>query len=333
MDGITDCAYRRIVDEVATPSVLFTEFTNVEGLARNPTRLLDAFLYHKTTTPTVAQIFGSTPEDFYTATLMVCAMGFSGVDINMGCPDKNVSKHGAGAALIRTPRLAQRIVKAVRQATIDFAEGADLKPLLPPDALQFIEGFLAREHIQVKRVRIPVSVKTRIGYDSVVTKEWIRVLTEVKPDLITVHGRTLKQLYSGVSNWEEIGKAAAIAHENGIVVLGSGDVQSLEDAKKRIATYSTDGALIGRATFGNPWIFSGYTPPLKEKLETALKHTRYYTQMLPNHPFIAMRKHLSWYTRGFEGASEVRMELMRASTLADVERVLTPLIAPYSAAL
>ncbi|HRN71051.1 MAG TPA: tRNA-dihydrouridine synthase family protein, partial [Candidatus Woesebacteria bacterium] len=135
MDGVTDAAYRYITDTYGKPAILFTEFTSVEGIAHGATRLLSPFVHHKSKTPIVAQIYGSTPQAFYDTTFVICEMDFDGVDINMGCPDHNIAKKGCGAGLIRTPQLAYNIIKSVKQAVQDWSDGkkiedTNLKPVI-----------------------------------------------------------------------------------------------------------------------------------------------------------------------------------------------------------
>lgn len=324
MDGVTDAAMRRITTEIGKPSVVFTEFTNVEGLSRSALTLLDAFIYYPTQTPTIAQIFGTTPEDFYTATLIVCHMGFDGVDINMGCPDKNVSKRGAGAGLIRTPELASSIVKSVKNAVEDFVNGKKLSDThLTQEMIDKINSIISKYSLIIERKYIPVSVKTRIGFDEIVTKDWITHLCNQNIAGITLHGRTLKQMYTGYANWDEIALAANIARTYNIPLLGNGDIKNYEDAKNKMQTYVVDGVLIGRATYGNPWIFTNHIPTKKEKLNTAVKHADYFAHMLPEANFLSLRKHLSWYCHGFDGAKELRIALMKTNSFFDVQETIT----------
>lgn len=132
MDGVTDAAFRYIVDIYGKPSILFTEFTSVEGIVRGAWQLLQSFIYHKTSTPTVAQIFGKEPEAFYKTAILLAEMGFDGIDINMGCPDKNVARHGGGAALILKPQLAKEIICSVKKGLHDWSEGKKVEDLQLP---------------------------------------------------------------------------------------------------------------------------------------------------------------------------------------------------------
>jgi nifR3 family TIM-barrel protein len=232
MDGVTDAAMRFIVKKYGNPDVMFTEFTNVEGIRHavktnkwSPEhRLARNFKYDESQRPIVAQIFGKDPESFRVAAKLMVELGFDGVDINMGCPAKNVSEHGSGAALIGQPELAGEIIKAT---------------------LEGVGG------------KIPVSVKTRTGVTEPVTLKWIEHLLQFDLAAITLHGRTLKQMYQGLADWEEIGKAAKLIKESKkeIIFLGNGDIQSCQQAAVSCQQYGVDGVLMGRAAMGTPWIF------------------------------------------------------------------------------
>lgn len=211
MDGVTDAAFRYIVDKYGKPDILFTEFTSAEGLERGAVSLLNAFVYHQTQTPTVAQIFGANPKSFYTAAFIISELGFDGIDINMGCPDKNVAKHGGGAGLILDPKRAQEIIIETKKGVTDWSEGRTMEDIhMHSNIMRWIKDYQKAHNIIPTRRILPISVKTRIGYDKVVTEDWIKSLLEVEPVNISIHGRTLKQLYSGKADWEEIGKAAEI---------------------------------------------------------------------------------------------------------------------------
>ncbi len=324
MDGVTDAACRFIADKYGKPDLLFTEFTSVEGIVHGADKLLDAFIYHKSDTPTVAQIFGADPEAFYKVAFILGEMGFDGIDINMGCPDHNVAKKGGGAGLILTPKLAQEIIKRTQEGTRDWGEGKDIKRLgLPDQITDYVVKYKETRKISDLKNPLPVSVKTRIGFDKIVTEEWIANLLEVEPVNITVHGRTLAQLYSGEANWEEIGKAAELAHKTQTTLLGNGDLKSLEDARERVIKYNTDGALIGRAAWGNPWMFQSI-PGLDTtlRLKTALEHCQEFVRLLPRGHFLSIRKHLAWYCKGFDNASDVRAKLTRVSTVEDIRHIV-----------
>jgi tRNA-dihydrouridine synthase B len=321
MDGVTDEPFRFITAKYGKPDFQITEFTSVEGICAGALKTLEAFLYDENERPVVAQIFGSTPEAFYKVAFVIAELGFDGIDINMGCPAKNVASKGAGAGLILTPELAKEIVRATQKGVTDWANGKNLEEVeLPPAIVDYVRQ---KKSAPVKRgAELPVSVKTRIGYNSIVIEEWIKHLLEVEPVNISIHGRTLKQLYSGSADWEAIAKAVQIIHQTETTVLGNGDIKNLEDAQVKIKQYGVDGVLIGRAAFGNPWVFKNCQPELEEKLAVAVEHARYYEKTFSGQHFIHLRKHLAWYCRGFPGASEIRQKLMQAKGAEEVEGIL-----------
>jgi len=321
MDGVTDAAFRYMVCKHSKPSVVYTEFTNVEGLARGATKMIHAFLYNEIERPIVAQIFGKEVDSFYKVTIMLAYLGFDGVDINMGCPVKKVAKKGSGAALIKNPKLAQEIIKSCKKAAKDWNEGITLKQAnVHVDIIKAIKGIRPNEG--KTRKLLPISVKTRIGYDKIITEEWMKCLLEEKPAAICLHGRTLNQLYFGEANWEEIAKASEIVRKENIVFLGNGDVESMKDAKEKIEKYKVDGVLVGRASFGNPCFFSDKIPTIKEKLNMTIEHAEYMENHLPLLPFIGIRKHLGWYCKGFEGAKELRQKLMKVNNLQEIKQII-----------
>ncbi len=325
MDGVTDAAFRYMVDTYSKPDVLFTEFTSVEGIQQGAVRLLDAFLYHTTATPIIAQFFGAHPEHFYNGAFVACEMGFDGIDINMGCPDENIARKGGGAALILNPDLAKKIIQEVKKAVGDFAGGKTIaKTTLPEPIIESVCAFKKTSWIKKpKKSLLPVSIKTRIGYDTVVTEEWISALLETEPSSVAIHGRTLRQMYTGKADWEEIGKAAQLIRQTKTLVLGNGDIQTMADARKKIVDYRLDGVLVGRATLGNPWFFRDYVPSEKERKQAALEHCKAYMKLTPHLNFLAMRKHLGWYMKGIHKSHELRNRLMQIKTLEDVQSILS----------
>jgi tRNA-dihydrouridine synthase len=326
MDGVTDAAFRFITDTYGDPHILFTEFTPVEAIDHAAVKVLPAFVYHKTDTPTVAQIYGVDLNAYYKSAIVVCELGFDGVDVNMGCPDKNVAKRGAGAGLILQPDHAKEILRTVRRAVEDWAAGeASLETVgLHEDVVSWILQCRATHTIVPQRRLIPVSVKTRIGVEEPVTEWWIGTLLEAEPANISLHGRTLRQMYTGLADWEEIGKAAAVVHGSavGTTLMGNGDVQSLSEAHERIATYGLDGVLIGRAAFGNPWIFGKDEPSPEVRLRVALEHARAFMRLTPDMHFMALRKHLAWYCKGLPNASDIRLRFVRANTMEEIEAIV-----------
>ncbi len=326
MDGVTDASFRFIVDKYGKPDVLFTEFTSVEGLSYGAVQLLSAFIYHRTDTPTVAQVFGSNPEDFYKAAFIISELGFDGIDINMGCPDRHVAKRGGGAGLILQPELAQEIIRQTRRGTEDWAGGTSIQSVgVKPSIIDWIHHYREKNSITSSRKPLPVSVKTRIGYDEIVTRSWISNLLEVNPANISLHGRTLKQLYSGEADWNEIEKAAQLTKGTLTTLLGNGDIKSISDAHEKIKQYHVDGVLIGRAAFGNPWVFTNRLSTLEERLRTALEHCQKFMELTPELHFLSLRKHLAWYCKGFDGAAKTRTQFLTANNLSEVESIIASL--------
>ena len=335
MDGVTDAAFRYMVCKHSSPSVVMTEFTNVEGLARGATQMLVAFLYSQIERPIVAQIYGVEVDSYYKCVVMLCSLGFDGIDINMGCPANKVAKKGSGAGLIKTPKLAQELIRVTKRAVKDWSGGISLeKAGVHPDIIGACRDLRMRclgfESVEeVERKLVPVSVKTRIGYDKVVAEEWAKQLLVEQPANITMHGRTLKQGYLGQADWDVLAKAAAICKDNGVSFLGNGDVKSMDDAREKVSKYGVDGVLVGRAVLGNPWFFEGQDAEnenceisQEDRMTATLEHAKYFTQL--NHlPFHNIKKHLAWYCKGFSGAREMRMRLMRTNNLQEVREILT----------
>lgn len=324
MDGVTDAAYRSMIVTHGKPDVMMTEFVPVAGLHAGITEVLVDFIFTDQERPIVAQVFGSEPRYFYEAAFIIGALGFDGMDVNMGCPSKNVSSSGGGAGLIRTPDRAIAILKEARRGLDEWANGVTLQEAgVHPRIRRVIE-----ERGRVAPHPLPLSVKTRIGYDHNIVDEWISTLLHAHPDVISLHGRTLKQLYTGEADWTAIARAARIVHEmSSTVILGNGDLKSWETISKRISESRVDGVLVGRATFGRPDFFSQRkdvdVSPLN-RLQWALEHADRYTAELPSRPFHNMRKHLSWYCRGFDGAAELRKSLVLANSADHVRQLIQP---------
>jgi len=320
MDGVTDAAFRHMVTKYSHPSVIFTEFTHVEGLAYGATKILTSFLYEKKEHPIVAQLFGTDPKAFYKATILGAYLGFDGIDINMGCPSPKVAKQGAGASLIQNPKLAQAIISACQKAALDWQQGISLEKAGVNPAI--IQAAKLRRGQRISRKLLPISVKTRIGYDSITAKEWANQLLEMRLAAITMHGRTFKQLYSGQANWEILAQAAALFKGTNTLFLGNGDINSITDAMAKIKKYKVDGVLVGRAALGNPWFFSKYLPSQEEYLKAASEHAHYLEKKIPEIAFVSVRKHLLWYCKNFPGAKELRIKLSHANTAQEVKKIL-----------
>jgi tRNA-dihydrouridine synthase len=345
MDGVTDASFRFITAKHGGPDVVFTEFVNVETSFFAPHTLMRDLTYSEIERPVVAQIYGHTPELFYKVAHIVCELGFDGLDINMGCPAKKVAAKGSGAALIRTPGLARRIIQSARQGIEDWRAGQTLADLgiglefgaMIDHANRLRDGGETRS----RRRSIPLSVKTRIGYDSIVVEEWMQTLLEENPVVITLHGRTLKQGYKGDADWAAIGRAVEVAKTSATLVLGNGDLKDMNTAYRRVSETGVDGVLFGRAAQGNPWIFrakdqvkralrsaaevrilNSRSVNLEERFRVLLEHSRHFekTNMVRN--FVAMRKHLAWYCCDSPGMAELRAQVVRVNCMEDVIQCL-----------
>ncbi|MGZ3624816.1 MAG: tRNA dihydrouridine synthase [Ktedonobacteraceae bacterium] len=350
MDGVTDAPCRTIHGLYGRPDMVITEFTNVEGLWRGSDRIFRDFLYTPAERPVVAQIFGCRPEYFYRAAHVVCELGFDGLDINMGCPAKTVANKGGGAALIRMPETAREIIRAAQQGVKDWANGQTLEDLeMDPRRIERIH-LMNEERVNTwgdnavnERRLLPVSVKTRLGYDSIVITDWVQELLELQPAVISIHGRTLAQHYKGEANWEAIASAAEIVRKTDTLILGNGDIHSLYEAAQRIRSTGVHGVLIGRASFGNPWLFRNrdqlkklihqnidpiaeqlpnVIPSREERLLMALEQADVHAKLKGEDHYVEMRKHLGWYLGHFPGAKQIRNDLVRVNSLADVERII-----------
>lgn len=351
MDGISDHPFRHIQKKYGSPALVYTEFSNVENICLGDLRLLRNFLYDESQRPIVAQIYGHTPDAFYQVAILLCELGFDGIDINMGCPARSIAHAGAGAGLIRTPPLAQQIVRAAQRGVMDWRNGAkvadcaDISPAIAATAAVRRQRLPAAYR---QRRPIPVSVKTRIGYDRPVVHDWIPTLLETEPAAIGVHGRTLKQRYKGSADWDAIGRAAELTRPTPTLFLGNGDVGSHAEARQKARDYRVDGVLIGRASYGNPFIFCppgnldedcDEHPAPTDRAHTfariALEHSLLYAKTFSGearYHFLPMRKHLGWYARGMESAvglhQALRTRLLQTHSAEEVEQVLQPMTHP-----
>jgi len=282
MDDVTDSVFRRIVSSCAKPDVFITEFVSVEGLVSDgKDRLLPKLYFTKEERPIIAQVWGKTPEYFYTMAKDIMAMGFDGIDINMGCPDKTVMKNGGGAACILDPIRAGEIIEAVKK-------GAG---------------------------RLPVSVKTRIGVKSIQTEEWIGFLLSRNVDTLTIHGRTAKELSDVPARWEELGKVVKLRNQmkKQTVIIGNGDVMTIARGKQLVEEYGVDGVMIGRGVFADPWVFdpTPHKHTTRELLQLLVRHlTLFQKSGTKKRHYPMMKKYFKMYVRDFEGASALREKLI-----------------------
>jgi len=325
MDGVSDAPFRVIQAKIGSPAYTVTEFTSVEGIRAGALRLLEDLRFDPSVEKiAIAQLFGADPAAFRGAAAVSAALGFDGIDINMGCPAKNVTEHGAGAALIRDPDRAERIIEETFAGMRIWAETGSLAQFdLPENVIAAVEE--RRSHLPAERQTprvLPISLKTRIGFDRNQVEEWIPVLVKHPLSAITMHGRTLRQAYTGFADWDAIATGAKIIRNAGIIAIGNGDIASREDGLQKCATYGLDGALIGRSTFGNPWIFTGHEPTTEERISTAIEHATLHWNTFGERGYMRMRKHLLDYARGFDGATQVRTQLCRVNNLEETLAIL-----------
>jgi len=300
MADVTDTAFRRLIASKGKPGAFWTEFVSADGLALAPEegrrKLMLDLIYTEGEKPVVAQFFTSSPENMKKAAKLAKKLGFDGIDINMGCPDRSVEKQGAGAALIKSPARARELIRAAK-------EGAG---------------------------GLPVSVKTRIGYNKVELEAWLPEILKEEPALVTIHARTRKDMSKVPARWEFVKRAVEIRNEMGspVLIFGNGDVMSIDEARKRVEETGCDGVMLGRAIFGNPWLFNeGYIPELKERLETLIEHISLYDELLMKaeygaKSFAIMKKHFKAYVSGFNGAGELRHLLMESQSPDDAILIL-----------
>ena len=300
MADVTDVAFRSIINKYGKPDVLWTEFVSADGLAHPIARekLLIDLRFDKAEHPIVAQIFGSNEDNIREASRLCEELGFDGVDINMGCPDKSIEKQGAGSGMIKNIEKAKAVIRAAK-------EGAP---------------------------NIPVSVKTRIGYNKNEIDTWIRALLEENLPVLTVHLRTRKEMSLVPAHWDLMPDIVKLRDEiaPNTLIIGNGDVMNLEDANKKVLETGCDGVMLGRAIFGNPFLFSKQKRPersegqiLQEKLHVMLEHTKLFEELLGQHKnFAIMKKHYKAYVLGFDGAKDLRVKLMDAKDYKEVESIV-----------
>ena len=299
MADVTDVVFRTMISKYSRtgqedggPDVMWTEFVAADGLNSPGREVLKRDLeFGVSERPVVAQLFTSNPENMREAVKICKELGFDGVDINMGCPVDIINKQGAGASLIRTPDLAVAVIKAAQEAAGDM----------------------------------PVSVKTRIGYNKIEYKEWLPHILACNVPALTIHLRTRKEMSDVPAHWElykEIKDFCKGLAPN-TFVIGNGDVKDLDDAKDKYSNQDivAEGVMIGRGAFGSPWRFDWNKKDhtLKEKLNIMLEHTKLYEERLGDiKSFAIMKKHYKAYVNGFSGAKELREKLFECKDYQEV---------------
>ncbi len=299
MEGVTDTVFRRVINYCGRPSVYFTEFTNVDGLfSKGAKQVEHRLIFTPEERPLIAQIWGMKPENYAKAAQKIAEMGYDGIDINMGCPEKNVVKRGACAGLIHNHELVTEIITATKGGALD----------------------------------LPVSVKTRIGIKDIVTEEWISFLLEQNIDALTVHLRTAREMSAPPPHWEELPRIVELRNKinKQTVLLANGDVESVEQAKEITEQYKIDGVMMGRGIFKNPFLFGGTQNienlTLKQRMELLMRHSELFEQQWgENKHFEILRKFYKIYTLGLPNAKELREKFMTTKNLEDVRQIVNTL--------
>ncbi len=298
MEGVTDSVFRRMVGKAGKPDVFYTEFTSVDGIcSEGLKKVTDRLLFSTNERPIVAQIWGKNPDNFCRAARIISEMGFDGIDINLGCPVREVMRQGACGAMIGKNDLVKEIVEATKKG----AGG------------------------------LPVSVKTRIGNKKIMTEEWIGFLLSLNLAEITVHGRTVAEQSKVAAHWDEIAKAVVLRNQMKVEtsICGNGDVKTGVQAGELSEKYGVDGIMIGRGIFESPAALSKDKSEMgfAEKIELMNEHARMWEEVWQGRrPFVEFRKLIKMYVNGFDGAAGVRAKLMEAANANQVEEVCRNLL-------
>lgn len=304
MADVTDIAFRQNIarwsrhgERGGGPDIFFTEFVSADGLHSEKGRpnLIKNLLQFdaKIERPIVAQIFGAKPDRIYATVKIIKKLKFNGVDINMGCPDKKVEKQGAGAALIKSPKLAREIIRAAQEAAGDM----------------------------------PVSVKTRIGYNKDILEEWMGELLEEKLAALTIHARTRKEMSNVPADWAAIKRAVKLARNHQTLIVGNGDVYSIQDGLNKARESGADGVMVGRGVFGRPWFFdknfneTNITPMMRVK--ALIDHLNLFEAMLVDiKNYAIMKKHFKAYIGDFKSSKDLRIKLMNTKSVREARIIL-----------
>ena len=303
LEDVTDAAFRRLIASYGKPDVMFTEFTSADGLiladAEGQKKLRKKLLYSESERPIVAQIFTSSPERMEKASALIAELGFDGVDINMGCPDRAVEKSGCGAALIKNPVLARELIRAAKRGwSTKYGHSMSI---------------------------FPVSIKTRIGYNTDELDSWLPELLAEEPAAIIIHARTRKEMSDVPARWDTVARAVVLrdALKSSTLIVGNGDVKDMADARAKARETGCDGVMLGRAIFGNPWLFVGhndivsrYAP--EERMRALLEHLELFDELLCDTVnYATMKKHFKAYISGWDGAKELRIKLMETDSVEE----------------
>jgi tRNA-dihydrouridine synthase len=285
---VTDTVFRQIIADCSPPDLFFTEFVNADGLQSAGKDTLNFRLkFTEKEKPIIAQIWGKNPDNFRKTATELVNMGFDGIDINFGCPDKSVVKNGCCIAMINDRPLAAAIIQATR-------EGAG---------------------------KLPVSVKTRLGLNEI-DLSWPEFLLGQNLDALIIHGRTRSEMSKVPAHWDEIEKIRALRDKLGVktLIIGNGDIQGREHGLELTKKYRLDGVMIGRGVFADPYVFAENSPwgtfTPDQKINLYKKHVQLFAETWKNNerPIVTLNKFCKIYINGFDGARELRDELMETTS-------------------
>ncbi len=299
MEGVTDIAFRRVIAKAGRPDLFYTEFTNVSSYASEKGRsnALERLQVAETDKPIIAQIWGKNPDHFSELGNALESFGFSGVDLNFGCPDKHVNKAGGGAAMIKTPELAVECYRKVKEST-----------------------------------NLPVSIKTRLGFSFVDEyKTWIPTLLREHPAALTIHLRTRKEMSKVAAHFELIPELikmrAEISPETKLVI--NGDIKDRAEAMKLHKQYpEVDGFMIGRGVFQNPFCFTDHEATREELMDLLKYHLDCWQDFVDsitvrqNPPYEPLKHYYKIYINNFPGASDLRARLMETHSIEEAHEIL-----------
>lgn len=297
MEDVTDYVFREIVCRLSKPDVIFTEFTSADGLMFNTNeRGYMKLKYSERQRPIVAQIWGGNPETVLKSAQIIEKMGFDGIDINMGCPDRAVMKKHGGAGVIGDYERAAAVIAAMKKGAPS----------------------------------LPVSVKTRLGNEKTEMSEWISFLLKQNLSALTVYARKPEQLSKGPVFWEELGKIVDMRNNLSpeTVLTGNGDVKSYSEAIEKHEKYKVDGVMIGRGIFHNPWVFdkNQRIHTKEEYLKVLVDHMDLFEEIWGRKKnFAILKKFFKIYVKEFEGSTVIRDRLMRVKTSNEVREILSGL--------
>lgn len=301
MAGVTDASYRQLIKKLAPETIVYTEFLSTDAIHYGAKKTMKELEFDKEDEhPFIVQVFGKEPEHFLSAAKVIEEMGADGIDINMGCPAAKVVSSCHGSSLMKNADLAKRLVEAT-----------------------------------TKEVSIPVSVKTRLGWDSIDDLiPFCKGLIDAGAQALAIHGRTYEGKFGGEADWDPIYE---LKENISVPVIGNGDINCAQDALDKIG--NLDGVMVGRGTFGNPWLMKDIAdalihgkPPgeptvktisFKEKIPFIIEHCELAVKVKgQKRGMLEMRRHLASYVKGIDGASELRSRLVRVESVEEVESIL-----------